>query len=497
MSKKIILYTQHDIDVIGDNIDILQNEADMIVKTKYEPTIYEFRSVIKIVEQFIKSKGRILYGGTALNKLVIAKDKKQAIYGEFDKPDIEFYSPEPLKDLKELCDILGKKYKYVQGQQAQHGETYKFFVNFDELGDITYVPPNIFSKLPYMEIDGLKVIHPKFMFIDYLRMYTDPMMSFRRLEKAVPRGMKLINNYPLEVGIEPIKYDELGVSEENIIKDISLLLNKSNSIIHVGSYTIQFYTINKDKKILPYEVISTDYKKDVNDFYKELSKKYKVTFREYYPYFQFWDSHLEFLFNNKVVLTVFKNYDRCIPYRKYDSGNIASFQQVLLHHLIKYYYNNNMNIPTDNVNNIIGAIVNSRNEYLKKHNKTVMDDTIFREFQINCLGKAIDSRRQHFLDMTRKRDQGKQALYRYNPKTDHDHKVPNYIFDNTTGSRIQNSNHYSIYVMNDSSDSSRSNDSSRSSYSSDSSDSSDSSESNEYPSQNLKRNEDSIDYTMI
>jgi hypothetical protein len=204
-------------------------DADKVVKTTYEPTVDEFNKVIKVIEEFIRKKDRIIYGGTALHRLVINKDKNEGIYGDFDTPDIEFYSPEPLQDLKEVCDLLhSKKFKYVQGAQAQHGDTYKIHVNFMDIGDISYVPAFIYNKMPSIKINGIRYIHPKFMYIDYLRMYTDPLMSFRRLEKAVPRGMKLIKNYPLEVGTGKIKYDELSIREENILKDISNYLNKFN-----------------------------------------------------------------------------------------------------------------------------------------------------------------------------------------------------------------------------------------------------------------------------
>ena len=63
--SKIDLYTQHDADVLIDNIDILMNEADKVVKTNFEPTIEEYRSVIKVMEEFIKSRDRIVYGGMA------------------------------------------------------------------------------------------------------------------------------------------------------------------------------------------------------------------------------------------------------------------------------------------------------------------------------------------------------------------------------------------------------------------------------------------------
>jgi hypothetical protein len=269
-------------------------------------------------------------------------------------------------------------------------------------------------------------------------MYTDPLMSFWRLQKAIPRGILLLKNFPLEVGNGKIKYDILPKDCNDIIMDLSKMLDKMDTIIHVGTYAIKLYSIDKDKDLLGYEVISVEYKDDVNKIYNELSKKYKIEVNEYFPYFQFWDRHIEFIHDGNVVLTIFRHNDRCIPYRKYEAGYIASFQQVLLHYLIKYYYFVNNKLDYQNVNNILGEILRARISYLKKHNKTVMDDTIYREFQINCLGKALDPMRYAFVDMQTKLAQGKRIKYRYNPRTDFDLKLPDFIFDNTSGNLIKN-----------------------------------------------------------
>lgn len=452
-STTIDLYTQYDIDVIADNIDMLVKEADKVVKTNYEPTIDEFKSVVKAIKEFIKSKDRIVYGGSALNTLIKHKNPKDGIYDDFKKADYEFYSPEPIKDLKDLCDSLhAKKFKDIQGVQAQHGDSYKVFSNFEDVSDISYVPTYIYNKMPTIKIDGIRYIHPKFMYVDFLRMYTDPLMSFRILkDKAFPRGMLLLKYYPLEVGKGKISYDELPTGETEIIKEISKIVT-SDSFMHVGTYALQFYTINKDKKLLPFEVISVDYDKDVKNIYQELSKNYKITVKEYFPFFQFLGRHIEFIHNDKVVLTVFSNNDRCVPYRKYESGNIASFQQVLLHQLTKYYYNYINKLDYESVNNVLGELIKVRNEYLKKNNKSVMDDTIYRDFMIKCLGKAFDERRQSFLDMKKKRDQGKQIKYRYNPQTDYDIKLPEYIFDNVSGNLINNPRLQTIKVSTESSE---------------------------------------------
>ncbi len=446
MSKsKIDIYTQHDIDVINDNIDVLMNEADIIKQTKYEPTIDEFRNIIKEIEKYVKSKNRIIYGGTALNRLIASKNPKDAFYKEYDRPDFEFYSYEPIQDVKGVCDMLHNKgYKYVSSAEAQHGNTYKIFVNEMEMGDITYVPTYLYHKLPTIELDGLKYIHPHFAYIDYLRMYTDPIMSFWRLQKAIPRGILLLKHFPLEVGSEKIKYDILSDKEVNVLKDISKYLNDSDTTIHVGTYAVKFFTIDKTNDLLPYEVISVEYEKDVKKIYDILNKKYKITVKEYWPFFQFWDRHTEFIFNDKVVLTVFRNMDKCVPYRKYDAGFIASYQVVLLHHIIKYYYYIiNKNDPK-NINNTIGEILRTRNDYLKKHNKNVMDDTIFREFQISCLGKSLDPMRYAFIKMQKKLAEGKAIKWRYNPRTDQEDKLPEFSFDNESGNEIKNSKYMTI-----------------------------------------------------
>ena len=132
-----------------------------------------------------------------------------------------------------------------------------------------------------------------------------------------------------------------------------------------------------------------------------------------------------------------------------EEGHFYSFK-------IKYYGVINNKLDYQNVNNILGEILRSRLNYLKKHNKTVMDDTIYREFQINCLGKALDPMRYAFVDMQTKLSQGKRIKYRYNPRTDFDIKLPDYIFDNTSGNLIKNPKLQTIKNYNSSEDSTES-----------------------------------------
>ena len=97
----------------------------------------------------------------------------------------------------DLCDILQKKnYKYVEGKEGVHIETYKIFVNFMNYCDISYMPPDMYKNCPVIISDGLRLAHPHFMLVDAYRVYCDPMTSYFRLTKTFVRFTKLIKYYP-------------------------------------------------------------------------------------------------------------------------------------------------------------------------------------------------------------------------------------------------------------------------------------------------------------
>ena len=61
------------------------------------------KEIIDIVEAFLRSRKRICYGGTAINNILPPHD--QFYNRAIELPDYDFFSPEPLKDAKELANI--------------------------------------------------------------------------------------------------------------------------------------------------------------------------------------------------------------------------------------------------------------------------------------------------------------------------------------------------------------------------------------------------------
>ena len=80
------------------------------------------KDIIKIVEQFLKDKKRICYGGTAINNILPEKDQFYDKNVEF--PDYDFFSPTPLEDAKKLADIYyAKGYNEVEAKSGAHEGT--------------------------------------------------------------------------------------------------------------------------------------------------------------------------------------------------------------------------------------------------------------------------------------------------------------------------------------------------------------------------------------
>ena len=127
-----------------DKEDTLMLSTIKLAEDKYSININDkiIKKIIKIVEKFISDKGLICYGGTAINNLLPKKDK---FYQETEFPDYDFYSMTPMKDAVELANIYYEHgYKNVQAKSGVHYGTYKVYVNFLPVADITELDPLFF-----------------------------------------------------------------------------------------------------------------------------------------------------------------------------------------------------------------------------------------------------------------------------------------------------------------------------------------------------------------
>nr|MBC8295133.1 hypothetical protein [Pelagibacterales bacterium] len=158
----------------------------------------EIQDIIRIVEEFLQETKRICYGGTAINNLLPIYE--QFYNKEVEIPDYDFYSPDPLNDAKNLADIYYKKgYTEVEAKSGMHPGTFKVFVNYIPVADITFLPKQLYKTL--MD-DSLSVNRIMYCSINYLRMsmyleLSRPQGDVSRWEKVFKRLGLLNKHYPL------------------------------------------------------------------------------------------------------------------------------------------------------------------------------------------------------------------------------------------------------------------------------------------------------------
>lgn len=247
---------------------------------KYESIIdYEYKKkakkLEKIVKEFIIKKGLILYGGSALDILL---PKNNKIYTNDKLFDFDAYSSDPIKDGKELVDLLIKnKFKYVQLRQAMFtNDTFKVFVENIPACDITRI-----SKIEYDKMKAISYTRRKMLIasphilIKYMCMeLSQPHLSYYRWDKVYERHMVFdkiygINDNKLLMTITP------PPDIEKVLKE-SLTFFKKHKIPIMGYQAIrilegkrnQFLILDTDMSYL--SCVSIDINKLVTFYKKKL-----------------------------------------------------------------------------------------------------------------------------------------------------------------------------------------------------------------------------------
>lgn len=447
--------TFDEIELLKKNSSVIQRKASKIFDDKYlEPCKSEYDKVKNIILDYIKKNKRIIYGGYAQNELIKKKDKSDDFYGD-SRADVEIYSPEPLKDLIELCDILNKEKIFsIKGEEGIHEETYKLFANFENYADISYMDPVVYKNCPTIEMDGIIYTHPHFMLVDAYRVYTDPMTCFYRLDKNLDRFPLLEKHYPFDKDYFSITYEEKINKKLNL--DILRFMRKNiihkSDLVVVGHYAVEYLTKKVDNNSIQipfypyYELISTNYRKDRDKIYNILKSKYgkKISFKKHHKFFMFWDERSEFYYDNQLILKLFGNSEKCIVYNYSDAKftKFGTYQLVILYLLIDYNYAiiTNNKVEKNNFLAMIDFVVKAKNEYMETNNKNILDITPFQHLTLKCIGKPFDPIRRSRLNGLKRLEKGKPFKYNYYPKLDIKGKVPKFIFQNSSGEIIQDKN---------------------------------------------------------
>lgn len=234
------------------------------------------KEMIDILEKFLKRKRCVCYGGTAINNIL--PEEVQFYDRNVEIPDYDFYSKTAKDDARELADIYFLAgYKEVEAKSGVHESTYKVFVNFIGIADITQLDERIFDNLQKQAIEkqGILYASPNFLrMASYLEL-SRPRGDVSRWEKVFKRITLLNKYYPLtpEINCDVLEFQRKMDFKDKKTSELIFNIAKDTfieeKVVFFGGYAFSvyadFFTNERQKKINPktpdFDVLSLTPKK--------------------------------------------------------------------------------------------------------------------------------------------------------------------------------------------------------------------------------------------
>ena len=206
----------------------------------------DVKKIIAILEDFLKLKKVICYGGTAINNILPRDD--QFYNREEELPDYDFYSNRALDDAVELANIYyNSGYTEVEAKAGVHHGTYKVYVNFLPIADITQLHSMIFDELyaASIKIAGIQYASPDFLRMGMFLELSRPNGDVSRWEKVHKRLNLLNKHYPLKANM---KCDNVEFQRKmNRISKKDPVIKKGN--MKIEEIEAEIFTVVRDELV--------------------------------------------------------------------------------------------------------------------------------------------------------------------------------------------------------------------------------------------------------
>jgi hypothetical protein len=418
------------------------------------PMLEERIKIRNIIFDYIRKNNRVIYGGTAINMWIQKKNPEDAIYDPEIPGDIEFYSPSPLEDMYNLCNILyKKKYKNILGREAMHSETYSIFVEHTPFCDISYMTESILKKnIPTKKVKGLKYADPLFLINDMFRVFSNPLHDYPfRLEKVFSR-YSLIKKYYFNPPKKPENCEcSCALETKKDFKDLIFkkYIYGNKDVILSGFYAYLYYMeySNIKKKfynpgdIFEIVIIVEDIKKETEKILKILNKYDEdLKIKEFTKFFQFNDRMLIIYYQDKPLINIIGYNKICTPFHVIQLDNKKDKLQIVgFDYLIQYL--NARFFKEENCNHyycMFYYLLIAQDYYLKKNKLTgIEEDHLFSHFMIDCKWITLsgiyiknEQRKQRF------KERKGPVVYEYRPESKYIKDPPHKKYLNASGNQI-------------------------------------------------------------
>jgi len=383
-------------------------------------------NIIKTVEEFIRKNNLICYGGMAINNILPKRDQ---FYSNKDFPDYDFFSNDALKHAKELTDIYYKAgYGNVEAKSGFHPGTYKVYVNFFNIADITQLNQLYYENLKKKAITVNKIMYcpPDFLRMSLYLELSRPKGDVSRWEKIFPRLRLLNKNYPMKSKKCSNKKETMTRENINNYNKIKNYLIKEK-VIFFGGFADKLYTKYSKKKSVYnqyiLDVLSPNAKL-CSDNLKKNNSDIKITKKEGIG--ELIPQHYVIKINDKIYVNIYQS-QACYTYNKIKVGknivNIATIFTILSFYLIFIFTNNEMY----DINRTLCTSHMLQNIYLKNKLK---NSGLLKVFTIQCLGEQetfediLQEKKDKFKELKKDSKDYEKWFLKYTPKESKVKKKP-------------------------------------------------------------------------
>ena len=241
---------------IQQQIQRLKDAADEAgERIKYESAHNpDIQYAIDIVGTFLQKKGRVCYGGTAINAIL---PRSLRFYDpQKDLPDYDFFTPNPEKDIQDIVkDLQQAGFPDVVERVGIHEGTHKILVNFVPIADISTLDPTLYKQLYDRSIvrDGIHYADPDFLRMMMYLELSRPRGQVERWSKVYERLVLLNEAFPPKVC--RTKADELvgRVNIPVVLRKALLDYVIDNKRVLMGAEVVSLYDwlISKRRRFKP------------------------------------------------------------------------------------------------------------------------------------------------------------------------------------------------------------------------------------------------------
>ena len=327
------------------------------IKGKEDASSTEIKKMVKIVEDFMSKNSLMCYGGTAVNNILPVKDRFYDTTREI--PDYDFYSPRALDHAKDLANIYYKAgYPEVEAKSGKHLGTYKVFVNYTPIADITQMDEQLYNQL---RKHAITVNHILYAPPNYLRMslyleLSRPAGDISRWEKLLKRINLLNKHYPIKTKkCEKMKcFTRSFTSKTHSVNSVFQIVKNfliDQGVIFFGGWAFTVYSQFMDKtnkkkfnEYPDFDVISLDAEKCVNLLVSYIESKgiKDVSFIKHDGLDEVIAEHYEVKIGSNSIAFIYQSI-ACYSYNNYEIdkkvAKIASIETILSMYLAFIYAN--------------------------------------------------------------------------------------------------------------------------------------------------------------